>query len=125
MLERGQLSAGHQSAAMQDRHALADALNVAEDMGGEQHGHAALLGHSPDELQEIVASQRVEPGRRLVEQQHLRIVDQRLGKPDLLAHAGGELTEPLIANGDQLELFEQCVDPLFKCWTGKAEHGAT
>ena len=42
----------------------------------------------PDQLEHLVAAGRVEPVRRLVEEQQARIVDEGLGELDPLLHAG-------------------------------------
>ena len=40
---------------------------------------------------ELAARQRIDAGRRLVEDQQIGIVNQRAAQPELLAHAAGEL----------------------------------
>jgi hypothetical protein len=55
-------------------------------VGGEEHGLAALpLGRH--ELAEVEPAHGVEPVERLVEDEELRIVEERLGQAEPLAHA--------------------------------------
>ena len=42
---------------------------------------------SLDDVVEGLAQRRIETGRRLVEQQHSRLAEQRLREPEPLAHA--------------------------------------
>ena len=55
-------------------------------MGGHEHG--AALGSEPaDQLDDVAALHRVEPVQRLVEQEQLGRVHERLGELDALSHA--------------------------------------
>ena len=47
--------------------------------------------HPIDQVPELPARQRIDAGRRLVEDQQIRIVDQRAAQPELLPHAAGQL----------------------------------
>ena len=94
---------GQQLAVVDDRHAVADALDLAEQMGVEQHGDAA-----PAQLAEQVAHDpppdRVERARGLVEQQQARPADQRLRDPEALLHALRhrlDAAAALVAEADQ------------------------
>ena len=79
---------GHsrQAAADQDRDAVAQHLDVRQDVRREQHGHAALalLG---DEIAHVAAPERVEPAHGLVQDEQLGIVHQRGRQPQALQHA--------------------------------------
>ena len=70
------------------RDAVAQRLDLGEDVAGEQDRAAAraLLG---DALAEDLLHQRVQPGRRLVEDQQLDVGGQRGDQRDLLAVALG------------------------------------
>jgi hypothetical protein len=50
--------------------------------GGEQNRHAVVLRQANDQLEKLLAAERIESGGRLVEQQHARLVDERLGETD-------------------------------------------
>ena len=58
-------------------------------------------------LLHVFAQLQIERAERLVEQQHLRPVDQRAGERDALALAAGELARPARAVARQLDHFER------------------
>ena len=67
---------------------IADPLDLAEQVAGDDDGDPELGAGPPDERQHLVASGRVEAVRRFIEQQQPRIVDERLGQLHALLHAG-------------------------------------
>ena len=67
---------------------VADPLELAEQVRGDQHRDAELGADPADQPEHVVAAGRVEAVGRLVEQHQLRVVDQRLGELDPLLHAG-------------------------------------
>ena len=69
-----------------DRDAVAQLLDLAHQVRGQQHGHA-LVGEPAHEHPHVAHAGRVEPGRRLVEQQQARRAQQRGGDPEPLLHA--------------------------------------
>ena len=74
----------------------------------ERHAALAQLAQAvPDEQ----ARGRVEPGRRLVEEQHLRRVHQRAGDHHALRLAAGEEVGLVLGAVEQPELLEQLVGP--------------
>ena len=84
---------------------VADLLHVVEQVGGHQHGDAERP-EAGDERQHLLAPERVEAGRRLVEQDQLGIADERLGELGALAHAGREAAdraEPGLVETDEVE----------------------
>ena len=59
-----------------------------------------------DEVEHLVAAERVEAGGGLVEQHQLGVGDQRLGELGALAHAGGEAAdgpEARLVEADEVE----------------------
>ena len=72
---------------VEDRDVVADALDVVEDVGGVEDGRLAL--ERLHELEDVLAADRVEGRDRLVEQDHRRPADERLGDAEALAHAAG------------------------------------
>ena len=64
----------------------AQLLQLGEDVAADEHGlaHGAQLA---EQLAQLDARARVEAGRRLVEQQHRRVVDERVGEAQPLLHA--------------------------------------
>jgi hypothetical protein len=76
--------ADHPEGRAQDRDPVAEAFGLLEAMGGEEDRHAALA--EPDEqFVDVAGSDWIEAGRRLVEEQHLRVTEQRPRQGDPLA----------------------------------------
>ena len=75
------------------------------------------------EVEEVVlisaTLMRVEARERLVEDQDLRVVDDRRDELDLLLHALGELVDLLVEPGAQLHLVEPVRDPLLRASRGR------
>ena len=67
--------------ALQHDDPLAEPLDLGHVVGGEQHGCAALAAIALELGAHPVGGIGIERGGRLVEQQHLRLVEQRLGEP--------------------------------------------
>ena len=78
----------HRAALADDRHPVGEALDLAEDVAGQQHGGA---GRDPlgDARGEHLLHQRVEPGGRLVEHQQVDVGGERRDQRDLLPVALG------------------------------------
>jgi hypothetical protein len=102
--ERGRRALGHDGAAEQDHHAVADELDLAQQVRVEQHRGAAapkLLEQQPDGP----AADRVESARRLVEEQERRRADQGLRDSEPLLHALRHLLDAAVASlGESHEL---------------------
>ena len=80
---------------------------------GHVHERDADLGLDPLELDlHLPAQLEVERAQRLVEQQHLRAVDQRAGERDALLLAAGELRRAALAEAAELDELEHVVDLL-------------
>ena len=87
VLDRGDPSVAH------DRDRVAHALDLVEVVGG-QEDRASAVAVLADHRHELLLHQRIKPGRRLVEHQQLRVVEQRLDQPDLLPVPAGQITHP-------------------------------
>ena len=79
-------SLGQDLPAVDDRDAGAQLLELGEDVAAD-HDRLAERPQLAQELAQLDAGARVEAGGGLVEQQHLRIVDQRVGEAQPLLHA--------------------------------------
>jgi hypothetical protein len=90
---------GHQPALADDADAVGDVLHLREDVGRHEHGLAALA-RLPDHHQELLLHQRVQAAGRLVQDQQLRCVHERLHQADLLPVALREAADP----GAQLQV---------------------
>src|SRR3990170_2239013 len=69
--------------------------------GGDQHRHALIPGQSGDDLPEVPPRQRIHAGRRLVQQEHVREMDERTGQAELLPHAAGEVPRQAVRRRSQ------------------------
>ena len=74
----GERALRHEPAAIEDRDAVADPLDVGEDVGRDDHrrGPAEPL----DQLEQVPPALGVERADRLVEDQQIRLVDERPGR---------------------------------------------
>src|SRR5947209_13354045 len=72
-----------------DRDAVADRVQRVEVVGDQEHGKAEPLLQRADELVERRGGDRVEPRRRLVEEQKLGIQRQRPSEAGALDHSAG------------------------------------
>ena len=97
-LEVGDRTLVHDLAGADDRHPVAQLLDLGQQVAGEQHGHP-LVGQPPDQQPHVAHSGGVEPGGRLVEQQQLRIAQQRRGDPEPLAHPVRVAADPVARPG--------------------------
>ena len=90
--------------ARQQDDAVAQADRLADVVGDEQDGEppANPLADPVELVVEQVAGHRVERAERLVHQQHVRLLGQRAGERDPLAHAAGQLVRPLAAEAAKL-----------------------
>ena len=60
--------------------------------GGDQHAHVGILDvQIVDQFPELTARQRIDTGCRLIEDQKVRVVNQRAAQAELLSHAAGKL----------------------------------
>ena len=96
-------------ALVQQRDARA-ALGFVEVRRRHQDGDA-LREELRQQLPELAARHRVDAGRRLVEHDDLRLVDQRAGQRELLLHAAGELVGEPAAELRELRHLEQAIAP--------------
>src|SRR3954465_11355911 len=79
------------------------------------------VGEAVDEVQERGAGERVDAGGRLVEDEQVRIVDQRAAQAELLLHAPRQLAGRPLAERHQIGAREQIVDPPLALRLGLAE----
>ena len=92
-----------------DAHPGAQALHLAQDVRGEENGHAAgiLLA---DQVEELALHERVEAGGRLIQEEQLGAVQQALHDADLLLVAVGQVADAAVQL--QLHDFRQLVHAL-------------
>ncbi len=82
---------GHDAAAIDDHHPIADHGDLRKDVGREDDG--VLAGQGPDEGADLGDLLGVETDGGLVQDQHLGVAQQRLGQAHALAIALGQLAD--------------------------------
>ena len=85
----GERAGGGDAALVEDDHAVAHPLHLADEVRVEQDGDPALL-ELEQQVPDVGAADRVERARRLVEHHELRTRHQRHGQAEALLHALGE-----------------------------------
>src|SRR5215216_3609935 len=94
-----------------ERDLLAQSLRLFQVVRGEQDGEPITI-QLPDVAPQLVAQLHVHPGRRLVEEEHLRVVHERPGEQNPPLHPAGESIDPLFALLREGEAFEQLLGSL-------------
>ena len=89
-----------------DRHFVAQPFGVGDDMGGE-NDRGAFRGLGADDLFELTLVERVEAGKRLVEDYQPRLMDQRAQQLHLLRHALGQLADLAVGGMAQAVFLQQ------------------
>ena len=88
------------------------ALRLVHIGGGHQNTHPGpVLADVGDQVPELRPGERVDAGRRLVEDQEIRIMDQRAAKAELLFHAARQLAGWPVEERVQPGCVGQAVDP--------------
>ena len=82
-----------------------DGLDVGDDVRREDHD--AALADLREQVAETHALLRVEADRRLVDDDELRIAEERLGDAEALAHAAGVAAEPPVRGAVEVRQLEQ------------------
>jgi len=105
-------SAGGQDLARVDGGQPVERLRFLHVGGGDQHAHTGPAGSDAiDELPELPAGQRIDAGGGLVQDQEVRVVDQRAAQAELLLHAARELAGGPVPERAEPRAREQLVDP--------------
>ena len=94
-----------------DDHHVIDGLgDLAEHVAGHDDG-PALVREAAQQAAQPGDAGRVEPVGRLVEQQHLRVPEQRRSQAQALAHAQGEPAHPPPGGRGEIDLSQDLVHP--------------
>ncbi len=95
------------AALVEHDHPVGDIVDAGQLMGDDDEGDPQAAGQLQDKLVEFGRGDRVQPGRRLVEKEDLRIEGHRPGDPRPLLHPAAELAGQVIgiaAQPDQAQL---------------------
>ena len=98
-----------QQRAAHDPDPVAEALRLVEVVRAD-HDRAAGVAQRGDEVANRLGGRRVEGARRLVEVEHLGLVEERAGDGHLLAHALAEAADAPVALVGQADHAEVSVD---------------
>ena len=102
----GQAAVSDEAALGENRDAVAQRLGVAQDVRAEED-RAAAIAQIENQRSHVAATERIEAGHRLVEDDELGIVDERLGDAHALKHALRELPQLEPAFAADADLVEQ------------------
>ena len=103
---------GVQHAAVEHRHAVGQAAGLAEEVGAEHDGAAVLGGQRADQVDDVAGGGRVEARRRLVEEQHVGVVEERPRQREPLALPGRGALHGEVGAVGHAEPLEQLVGAL-------------
>ena len=102
---------GHDLAVADQDHLVGDQLDLVEQVAREQH-RAAAVGVALEERAHPPDAGGVEPVGGLVEDQHRRVAEQRVGDAEALLHAEGVVAQPALRlGGAERDQLEHLVDP--------------
>ncbi len=99
-----------QPAGREDPDPVADRLDLVEQVAREQDGHVPLRDQLAQQVEDLGHAERVDRGRRLVEDEDVRILDQRIGDPESLEHASRVFLGVVVGPVGQTHLLERLVD---------------
>src|SRR5947208_8178435 len=99
----------HQPAAVDDGEAGAHPFRDLQDVGREED-RLSLLAEVLEDVFHLAGALRIQAHGGLVEEENLRIVQQRRGQRDLLPHASGVAGKEIVGPLPEVEELEQSVD---------------
>ena len=110
---RGQLVHGplpDQPSRGEDADPVAHALDLVQQVAREQDGHPALADEPAQQVEDLRDAERVDRRRRLVEDQDVGILHERIGDAEPLEHAARVRVGPVVGSVGQADLVEDLVD---------------
>jgi predicted ATPase/DNA-binding SARP family transcriptional activator len=111
LFQFGEGAVGDDPPLMQDRDPVGEVFGLVQVLRGEQH-RDALPGELPDAVPHLDAGLRVEPGGRLVQEDHRRLPDEAHGDVQAAAHAAGIRRHPPARRVGEAEAGQQVVRDL-------------
>ncbi len=119
-LERGGGFVGNDAAIGDDDGARAHLVHLLQDVG--RNDHQFVLAQLVDQAPHFVFLIRVEPIGGLVQDQDLRIVDQRLGQADAAPESFGERFDDLFDHGRESQTVDHDGAPFAPLFAREAAH---
>ena len=108
----------HQLAFVDDQHLLAGLFHLGKNMGAENDG--VVAGQPLDQVAGFINLLGIEAGGGLIEDQHIRVVNNGLRQPHSLAIAFGEFAQQLVFHIRHKAAVAHIVDALFQFRAGQA-----
>ena len=104
---------------------LVEALRLVHVGGGDQYGHAGSAGaDAGDQIPELPAGERIDAGRRFVEDQQVGVVQQGAAQAELLLHAARQLAGRAVGKGGEAGGLQQVGDAALALGGVQAEEAA-
>ncbi len=104
-------AAGDKTAFHDDPNSITDHLHVMQNVRAEKDGLPAIA-QAQNQIAHLLASDRVQTGHRLIEDDQFRVVNQRLCQADTLQHPFGELAQLPGTRFRQSDEPQEVCDPL-------------
>src|SRR5438477_4439898 len=82
-------------------------------MSSNENG-LSLIAQIVKQVPNLLTVHRIEPGSRFIKKQQRRIVHERTGKREQLAHASGETSRFGVALGFEIAQAQEVLDPLLQ-----------
>src|SRR6516162_9531298 len=114
---------GGDPALVHDDEPVAELLRLVHVVRRQEERHPAPF-EPVEPVPDDVPGLRVEPGRRLVEQEHFRVVDERAGDGQAPLHPARERLDAVVRPLRELDELEQLIRPLAELAPGEAEVAA-
>ena len=99
-----------QTAALDDRHPVAEVLGLDQVVGRQDHGPALLAAERGDQVPHAARGEGIEVRGGLVEEQQLGVVDEGSGQSESLLEAGGEAASGQVRMLGQSKLVDERPD---------------
>jgi hypothetical protein len=103
---------------------VADLLDLAEQVRGDENGDPELGPDPPDKDEHRLPAGRIQPIGRLVEEKQGRVVDEGLGQLDSLFHAGRVAADQAVALLVQADMAQDVRGPLSRGRCRDARHAS-
>ena len=123
-MSTGKISATAARPAREQHDPIAESHGLAHVVRHEDHGLVRVPPHRFELVVQAIARHRVERTERFVHQQHFRVLGERAGERDPLAHAAGKLVRPVLGELAEVHHLEQLVGtgaPLVAAHPGELE----
>ena len=116
---------GREDLSIVHGHEVIETLGLFHVGGGDHHAHAgASRADAIDQLPELSPRQRIDAGRGLVEDQKVRIVNERAAEAELLPHAARQFLRRPVGEGREPGAVQKLGNPPIALGARLPEHAA-